>query len=84
MTYKLTGLSKKTLQFLAINRDFLSLDMKTKVVQHAERVNARMLKKLCFHVYAQKSLFIAENCNAFLGHSQPHPVSLEFLELVPS
>ena len=29
-----------------------------------------MLNNFCFHVYAQKSLFIAENCNAFLG---PHP-----------
>ena len=40
-----------------------------------------MLNKFCFHVYAQKSLFIAENCNGFFGH---HPVSLEFIELVPS
>ena len=24
-----------------------------------------MLNNFCFHVYAQKSLFIAENCNAF-------------------
>ena len=24
-----------------------------------------MLNKFCFHLYAQKSLFIAENCNAF-------------------
>ena len=28
-----------------------------------------MLNNFCFHVYAQKSLFIAENCNAFLGTS---------------
>ena len=27
-----------------------------------------MLNNLCFHLYAQKSLFIAENVNAFLGH----------------
>ena len=27
-----------------------------------------MLNKFCFHVYAQKSLFIAENCNAFFWH----------------
>ncbi len=25
-----------------------------------------MLNNFCFHVYAQKSLFIAENCNGFL------------------
>ena len=44
-----------------------------------------MLNNFCFHVYAQKSLFLCENCNAFLGRHQPqHPVSLEFLELVPS
>ena len=24
-----------------------------------------MLNKFCFHLYAQKSLFIGENCNAF-------------------
>ena len=32
-----------------------------------------MLNNFCFHVYAQKSLFIAENCNAFLGPQPPHP-----------
>ena len=41
-----------------------------------------MLINFCFHVHAQKLLFIAENVNAFLGPT--HPVSLEFLELVPS
>ena len=43
-----------------------------------------MLNNFCFHVYAQKSLFLCENDNAFLGPPHPHPVSLEFLELVPS
>ena len=45
-----------------------------------------MLDNFCFHVYAQKSLFIAENCNGFFlpPHHHHHPVSLEFLELVPS
>ena len=44
-----------------------------------------MPNNFCFHVYAQKSLFIAENCNAFLGpHPHYPPVSLEFIELVPS
>ncbi len=28
-----------------------------------------MLSNFCFHVYAQKSLFLCENCNAFLGTS---------------
>jgi len=28
-----------------------------------------MLNKFCFHLYAQKSLFIGENCNAFLTSS---------------
>ena len=28
-----------------------------------------MLNKFCFHVYAQKSMFIAENCNAFFYSS---------------
>ena len=36
-----------------------------------------MLNNFCFHVYAQKSLFIDENCYAFLYHhhqQQQHPV----------
>ena len=28
-----------------------------------------MLNNFCFHLYAQKSLFIAENCNGLLGTS---------------
>ena len=28
-----------------------------------------MLNNFCFHVYAQKSLLIAENCNAFFWTS---------------
>ena len=44
-----------------------------------------MLNKFCFHLYAQKLLFIGENCNGFFGtSSSPSPVTLEFIELVPS
>ena len=46
-----------------------------------------MLNKFCFHVYAQKSLIIVENANDFFwisSSSSPSPVSLEFIELVPS
>ena len=44
-----------------------------------------MLNNFCFHVYAQKSLFIGENGNGLLGtSSSPAPVTLEFIELVPS
>ena len=46
-----------------------------------------MLNKFCFHLYAQKSLFIGENCNAFFltaAASPPSPVTFEFIELVPS
>ena len=32
-----------------------------------------MLNNFCFHVYAQKSLFIVENDNGFLGTSY-HPI----------
>ena len=32
-----------------------------------------MLNNFCFHVWAQKSLFIAENCNAFFLPQQ-HPI----------
>ena len=45
-----------------------------------------MLNNFCFHVYAQKSLFIGENDNVYFWTSAaaPSPVSLEFIELVPS
>ena len=43
-----------------------------------------MLNKFCFHLYAQKSLFIGENCNVFFLTAAPYPLTLEFLELVPS
>ena len=42
-----------------------------------------MLNKFCFHVYAQKSVFIGQNVN-FLTPSTPDPPTLEFIELVPS
>ena len=32
-----------------------------------------MLTNFCFHVYAQKSLFIGEDANGFLGPQQQHP-----------
>ena len=43
-----------------------------------------MLNNFCFHLYAQKSLFIGENCNDFFWTSAPPPLTLEFTELVPS
>ena len=47
-----------------------------------------MLNNFCFHVYAQKSLFIGENVNDFFltaaAASSPSPVTFEFIELVPS
>ena len=45
-----------------------------------------MLNNFCFHVYAQKSLFIGENDNVYFwtSTSSPLPVRLEFIELVPS
>ena len=39
-----------------------------------------MLNNFCFNVYVYVYAQNAENCNAFLGP----PVSLEFMELVPS
>ena len=38
-----------------------------------------MLNYFCFHVYAQKSLFIGQNGNVFFA-----PVSVPSIELVPS
>ena len=46
-----------------------------------------MLNKFCFHLYAQNSLFIGENCNDFFltsSAASPSPVTFEFIELVPS
>ena len=46
-----------------------------------------MLNNFLFHVYAQKSLFIGENDNDFFltaASSSPSPVTLQFIELVPS
>ena len=49
-----------------------------------------MLKKFCFHVYAQKSLFKCENGNVFFctaaaaAAAGPSPVRGPIIELVPS
>ena len=47
-----------------------------------------MLDNFCFHVYALKSLIIGENGNEVFftasASRSPSPVSLEFIELVPS
>ena len=46
-----------------------------------------MLNNFCFDVYAQKSMFIGENGNDFLGPQQQHtpdPLTLEFIELAGS
>ena len=44
-----------------------------------------MLNNFCFHVYAQMSLFVGENDNAyFLTAGGPLPVSEPIIELVPS
>ena len=65
-------LSKKTIANFGYKQWILSIDMKTKVVQHvkSERVfkilkiemaqvdPRNMLNNFCFHVYAQKSLIL--------------------------
>ena len=43
-----------------------------------------MLNNFCFHVYAQNSLFIGENGNAFFWTAPSTPVPGEIIELVPS
>ena len=44
-----------------------------------------MLNNFCFHVYAQKSLFIGQNDNVFGTYTTtPDPLTLEFIEMVPS
>ena len=52
---------------------------------HTFSLTLDMLNNICFHVYAQKSLIIDENGNDFFWtSSSPYPVTLEFIELVPS
>ena len=66
--------SKVTLSLL----HFLTLS-----ISHSLTLN--MLNNFCFHVYAQKSLFIGENDNDyFWPSSSPLPVSEPLIELVPS
>ena len=43
-----------------------------------------MLNNFCFHVYAQKSVFIGQNVNVYVNPPHHHPLTLEFIELVPS
>ena len=45
-----------------------------------------MLNNFCLYVYAQMSLFMDENGNAFLTHflTGPCPVSEPIIELIPS
>ena len=47
--------------------------MSTAYVDHWD-----MLNNFCFHVYAQKSLFIGENANAFLDLSTSSTLSCEW------
>ena len=65
-----------------------NVDCQTGNQEYFEKLeNFESFKNFCFHVYAQKSLFIAENCNVFFGTSSassPSPVSLDVIELVPS
>ena len=42
-----------------------------------------MLNNFCFHVYAEMSLFVGENDNAYFL-TTPLPVSEPIIELVPS
>ncbi len=46
-----------------------------------------MLNNFCFHVFAQKSLFVSENGKGFFwtsSSSSPAPMTFEFIELDPS
>ena len=53
-------------------------------ISHSLTLN--MLNNFCFHVYAQKSLIISEIGNVYFltSASSPDPLTLEFMELVPS
>ena len=43
-----------------------------------------MLNNFCFHVYAQKSVFMGVNDNDYFLTAAPSPVSKPIIELVPS
>ncbi len=57
---KLGKLEKLSLSLLSL----LSLLSQLSLLSLSHSLSLNMLN-FCFHVYAQKSLFIAENCNGF-------------------
>ena len=71
--------------YVTCHMSHVTCDMCTCHMSNAYVDRWDMLNNFCFHLYAQKSLFIGENCNAFfLTAAAPYPLTLEFLELVPS
>ena len=78
--------SKVTLTLSCSHSHTLSLSHShTLSISHSLTLD--MLNKFCFHLYAQISLFIGENCDVFFWPPQesgPYPVTLEFIELAPS
>ena len=56
-------------------------NLKTRKLENFENIKNDpwdMLNAFCFHVYAQKSLFLCENCNAFFGTSSAAAAAREF------
>ena len=56
-------------------KNLKKLKKKFKFLKNLNFVNIKndprdMLNKFCFHLYAQNSLFIGENCNGFLAGNQ--------------
>ena len=74
-------------QTKAGNQELQSLNVLQKLPKLSHSLTLDMLNNFCFHVYAQKSLIIGENGNDFFwtaAAASRSPVSLEFIELVPS
>ena len=66
----------------SLTLDLLNNQSVTLSLSHS--ISLDMLNNFCFHVYAQKSLFIGENDNEYFWPAPPSPVTLEVIELVSS
>ena len=67
------GNQRKIGNFKKIENFQIFKNFKFKIAQVDPR---DMLNNFCFHLNAENSLFITENCNAFFLHQQHHPILL--------
>ena len=85
--YEIANTNSNLVHFLLMTKKFLNVRQKLSQLSLSHSLSLSTCWTT-FVFYAQKRLFIAENCNTFFGTSSaaasPYPVILEFIELVPS